>query len=118
MELFYGLLLSTHLGLEADYNSIHPHIGVYLDDEKIISSGVYYNSESEISTYVAYRYDFTYDLNAEIGMVTGYTGMAVKPMIKFNYDNYFVSPTVETILKDGKAIRHNGGLVVGVEWRH
>ena len=118
MELFYGLLLSTHLGLEKEYNKIHPHVGMYIDSNYEWSVGTYYNSESKWSTYVARGFDFDNNKFVEVGLVTGYTGSPVKPMIKFNYDNWFMSPTVETIMRDGKAVRHNPGVVLGIEWRH
>ena len=43
------LALSMHIGLEGDYNSIHPHARCQKDS---LISGVYYNSEDKISAYV------------------------------------------------------------------
>jgi hypothetical protein len=118
MDLFFGLLLSAHIGLENEYNSIHPHLGAYLNNDRTISVGTYFNSESKMSTYAAYTYDFGPQFFAQIGAVTGYTGSKVKPMVKLNYKNYFIAPSVETfITRDGIIDRQNVGLVVGLEWR-
>ena len=43
------LAISMHLGLEGDYNSIHPHARCQQD---ALISGLYYNSEEKISAYV------------------------------------------------------------------
>ena len=43
------LAVSTHLGLDADYNSIHPHVRCTVDNW---ITGAYYNSEKNISYYV------------------------------------------------------------------
>ena len=118
MELFYGLLLSTHLGLEKNYNEIHPHVGMYIDSNYEWSIGTYYNSEFKWSTYVARTFDFDDNKFVEVGLVTGYTGAKIKPMVKFNYDNWFMSPTVETIIYNGGEKRYNPGVVLGIEWRH
>ena len=41
--------LSLHVGLENNYNNIHPHARCTIDS---IISGAYYNSEERISYYV------------------------------------------------------------------
>ena len=43
-----ALGLSMHLGLEGDYNQIHPHVR-WEDDGKI--AGAYYNSMDRMSLY-------------------------------------------------------------------
>jgi hypothetical protein len=117
MDIFYGLLLSAHLGLEKDYNWFHPHVGAYLDDQYKWTAGAYYNSESEISTYVAYTFDISDTKYIDVGLVTGYSDADVKPMVKFNYNQFFVLPTIETI-KDTNGNRQNFGAVMGIEWRY
>jgi len=117
MDLFFGLLLSAHVGLENEYNWIHPHVGAYLNEDRTISVGTYFNSEKKMSTYAAYTYDFGPRFFMEVGAVTGYTGADVKPMVKLNYNNYFIAPTVETFLRNGDIDRQNAGLIFGLEWR-
>ena len=48
------IALSLHVGLKEDYNEVHPHIRYTHDD---IITGVYYNSEKEISAYVGHRWE-------------------------------------------------------------
>ena len=43
------LALSMHIGLEGDYNNVHPHARCTVDNS---IAGVYYNSEDRISAYV------------------------------------------------------------------
>lgn len=117
MDIFYGLLLSAHLGLEKDYNWFHPHVGAYLDDQYKWTAGAYYNSESEISTYVAYTFDISDTKYIDVGLVTGYSDADVKPMVKFNYNQMFVLPTIEEIKSDN-GTRRNVGAVIGIEWRY
>jgi hypothetical protein len=113
MDIFYGILLSTHLGFTNSYNAIHPHAGVYLNEANNISIGAYYNSTENISTYAAYRYDFSDNINAEFGLVTGYPMAPIQPMIKVNYKQFFIAPAGEKI---GEEI--NTGIVLGLEWRN
>ena len=112
MDLFFGFLLSTHIGLSGDYNEIHPNIGMYLDEEKQFSIGAFLNSESNVSAYVGYNFEFTESISADIGLVSGYNTAPIQPMIRVNYKNFFVSPTIETY--DGET---NPGIVFGTEWR-
>jgi hypothetical protein len=109
--MFFGLLISAHLGFAKSYNDIHPHIGVYLNKDFFV--GAYYNSEERISAYIAYKLDIFKQLNLELGVVTGYDSYEVVPMLKLNYNNIFIAPATESV--NGKT---NLGLVVGLEWRH
>ena len=95
----------------------HPYIGVYLDDQYKWTAGAYYNSESELSTYIAYTFDISDTKYIDVGLVTGYSFADVTPMIKFNYNQFFISPTVEKI-KSGGGTRQNIGVVAGIEWRY
>ena len=94
------LALSMHIGLEDKYNSIHPHARCQKD---ALISGVYYNSEDRVSTYVGLQHK-----GYELGLVTGYTYEDVIPMIRYKKDNWFVAPAIE---KNGAR-----GLVIGLEF--
>ena len=106
MNLFYGLLLSAHIGFEGNYNYFHPHIGVEFDNNLL--AGAYYNSMSNMSYYLGYNHEFTDDINLEVGLVTGYRQGIAVPMAKLNYKNFFISPSAE----NGHA-----GIIIGVDWR-
>ena len=67
--------VSLHVGLEGNYNSFHPHARCQQD---ALISGIYYNSEERISTYVGLEYE-----GFELGLVTGYTYGDVVPMIRY-----------------------------------
>ena len=94
------LAVSTHLGLDADYNNIHPHARCTIDNNWI--TGAYYNSERNVSYYVGRKIS-----NFEIGLVTGYNSYDVLPMIRYIKDGWFVAPAYE---KPG-----NYGLAIGYE---
>ena len=89
-----------HLGLQGDYNSYHPHARCQVDN---FISGVYYNSENNISLYSGLEHN-----GFELGLVTGYTYADVVPMLRYKKDKLFIAPAIE---KSGRK-----GLVVGVEF--
>ena len=89
-----------HLGLEKNYNSFHPHARCQKD---ALISGVFYNSEERISTYIGATHN-----GFELGFVTGYTYSDILPMVRYKKNNFFVAPAVE---KGG-----NKGLVIGLEF--
>ena len=93
------LAVSTHLGLDADYNSIHPHVRCTIDNW---ITGAYYNSEKNMSYYVAKTIS-----NFEIGLVSGYSSYNVLPMIRYINNRWFVAPSYEK--------SNNLGLTVGYE---
>jgi hypothetical protein len=97
-----GLALSLHLGFEGEYNSIHPHLR-YTHDSFIV--GAYYNSESNISPYVGYRFEHN-DFGVELGAVGNYSDADVAPYIRGTYKQFFVAPGVEG---------DNIGIVFGIE---
>jgi hypothetical protein len=109
--VFFGILLSAHLGFEQSYNSIHPHVGIALSDAWSI--GAYYNSEYRVSTYIVNTLSLSDNSSIDIGLVTGYEFAELQPMIKFNYKRIFIAPAAETL--DSHT---NVGLVVGLEWRY
>ena len=93
------LALSFHVGLEGDYNSVHPHGRCTVDNW---ITGAYYNSEENVSYYVGKKIsniDNNWDL--EIGLVTGYSEMKVAPMIRYINDGWFITPAYETTGKIG-----------------
>tara|TARA_R100001244_G_C5076454_1_gene112721 strand:- start:114 stop:329 length:216 start_codon:yes stop_codon:yes gene_type:complete len=67
-------------------------------------SGVYYNSENRISSYVGLEHN-----GFELGVVTGYKSQDIVPMIRYKRNNWFISPAWES---DG-----NMGVVVGLEFK-
>ena len=93
--------LSLHVGLEGDYNSYHPHARCEKDS---LISGIYYNSEDRISSYVGLQYE-----GLELGLVTGYTYNDIIPMIRYKKDNWFIAPAYE---KSGSK-----GIVIGLEFK-
>ena len=92
---------SLHIGLENKYNNYHPHARCQVDS---LITGVYYNSEDRISSYVGLEHE-----GWEIGLVTGYTSQDVLPMIRYKKNNWFIAPAWEV---DG-----NMGVVVGLEFK-
>ena len=94
------LALSMHIGLEGKYNNIHPHARCQQD---ALISGVFYNSEDRISTYVGLQHE-----GFELGLVTGYTYDNIIPMMRYKKDKWFIAPAIE---KNG-----NKGLVLGLEF--
>ena len=78
---------SLHIGLENKYNNYHPHARCQVDS---LITGVYYNSEDRISSYVGLEHE-----GWEIGLVTGYTSQDVLPMIRYKKNNWFIAPAYE-----------------------
>ena len=94
------LAVSTHLGLDNNYNDVHPHVRCTIDNW---ITGAYYNSERNISYYVGRKIS-----NFEIGLVTGYNSYDVLPMIRYINNGWFVAPAYEK--------SNNVGLTVGYEF--
>jgi hypothetical protein len=86
-----ALAVSLHLGLQGDYNEVHPHIRY---NEQNYITGAYYNSESNISFYAGKRWEYN-DFGLEAGAVTGYSAGDVIPYGRATYKNFFVAPAVE-----------------------
>ena len=93
--------LSLHVGLEGKYNNYHPHTRC---QKNTLISGVYYNSEDRISTYVGMTHN-----GLELGLVTGYESEDILPMIRYKRNNWFISPGYEV---DGTY-----GIVIGLEFK-
>ena len=101
----FALALSLHLGLEGDYNGVHPHIRY---NEQNYIAGVYYNSINNVSVYAGKRWEYN-DFGLEAGAVTGYDNIApVIPYARITYNNLFIAPGVEP---------DNVGIVIGYEFK-
>ena len=94
------LAVSTHLGLDNNYNDVHPHVRCTIDNW---ITGAYYNSERNMSYYVGRKIS-----NFEIGLVTGYNSYDVLPMIRYINNGWFVAPAYEK--------SNTVGLTVGYEF--
>jgi hypothetical protein len=97
--LSFLVALSMHVGLEGDYNSVHPHARCTLDDNIY---GVFYNSEYRISFYAGKKTKYL-----EYGLVTGYIANEIVPMIRIVHGNWFMAP--------GYEVTGNTGFVIGWE---
>lgn len=102
VELILSIAISSHVGIDGEFNNIHPRITLVKDQ---YIAGAYYNSESHLSVFLGKTYRL-YNTEIETGLVTGYSGADVVPMIKLNYNNFFAAP--------GYA-NGDAGLVVGYE---
>ena len=101
------LAVSMHLGLEGDYNQVHPHARCTVDNN---IAGVFYNSEDNISAYIGNQFELDEYWNIERGLVTGYDSEDILPMVRYKSGRFFLSPAYE---------KHNGdknyGVVIGWE---
>ena len=95
-----SLAVSMHLGLANDYNNIHPHARCTIDNT---IAGVYTNSEDKVSAYIGKKYN-----NLELGLVTGYSGNDIVPMIRYIKNGFFISPAYEHN-------ENNYGITIGFE---
>lgn len=102
MEILTSLALSLHLGMEGDYNAIHPHIRL---QEQNYIAGAYYNSERNISPYVGYLFKHN-DFGLELGFVGNYSDAAILPYARATYKQFFIAPGIE---------RNNVGIVIGID---
>jgi len=102
--LSFFIALSLHMALDNDYNSIHPHARCDVDNNIF---GAYYNSEKNISAYAGKVLSYK-GTQLEVGLVTGYSGFDIAPMLRLKKDIFFIAPAYETT--------GNLGLVIGVEY--
>ena len=93
--------MSLHLGLENDYNPYHPQIRC-TQDQTIY--GGFYNSEKNVSLFYGKKYK-----NIEYGVVTGYSGGDILPMVRYKKDKFFIAPAYE--------MSGNYGIVIGLEFK-
>jgi hypothetical protein len=103
--LSFLLAVSMHVGLENNYNMIHPHIRCQ-QNETI--GGVYYNSRERASLYVGREYILQH-FNVELGLVSGYEKYPVVPLFRLKKDIFFIAPAYEL---DGRF-----GAVLGIEYK-
>ena len=101
------LALSLHMGLEGDYNNIHPHVRCDINNN--IIAGAYYNSEENISFYAGKKIPM-HNVELEVGLVTGYSGADIAPMLRVKKGNWFISPAYEIM-------GNNVGIVFGYEFK-
>ena len=98
MDFIWALALSTHMGLERDYNEIHPHVRFYEDGA---IAGAYYNSVDRISFYGGYRLEPADNLGIEFALATGYNEFGpVAPYMRTTYDlgdktRFFAATAIE-----------------------
>lgn len=105
--LILGMAVSAHIGLENEYNRLHPHARVQCDS---YISGVYYNSEERASFYAGFEKELLEDLTIEVGVVDGYQyEKEIVPYGRVKYKNYFIAPAYE----NGS---ENIGAVIGIEF--
>jgi len=103
MEFLYGVALSTHLGLQGEYNEIHPYAKLKYDNYIV---GAYYNSEKNLSLYAGIEKSLGKNTAVEFGFVTGYSNSDVIPMTRLNHNNFFIMPAMEN---------NSMGLVLGYQ---
>jgi hypothetical protein len=96
------LAVSMHLGLEGDYNQVHPHARCTVENN---IAGVFYNSEDKISAYIGKQFKLDEYWNIELGLVTGYQSKDILPMVRYKSGRFFLSPAYE---------KHNGNKNYGV----
>jgi hypothetical protein len=102
--------LSLHVGLEGGYNNVHPHARC---EQEHIVYGAYYNSESNPSAYVGkiLEVEGLPNVKLELGLVTGYSGSPVVPMMRVTKDGWYMAPAYET------GFGGNWGVTVGYEFK-
>ena len=98
MDILLGLAFSTHLGLNENYNNLHPNIR--LQTEQYIA-GAFYNSEKNISFYLGKEIEWD-KFGFEFGIVTGYDAYdyPIAPMARATYQlsedhKFYVAPAYE-----------------------
>lgn len=112
MEILIAIALSSHIGFEHEYNFVHPHLRVQYEN---IISGIYLNSEEDVSVYGGIRSEFG-NFGLEYGVVGGYDSFeTVSPMLRGTYnfnENFLVyaAPSREVVGRET-----NYGVVLGME---
>jgi hypothetical protein len=112
MDFLLGMALSAHMGLNGEYNELHPHFR--LENESFVG-GLYYNSMERATFYGGYNHKID-NFFIEGGLATGYD--EVSPIVPyaragFNFKdiNVFLAPVAEEWNND-----INYGAVIGVEY--
>ena len=89
--LVLGLALSMHIGLENNYNQVHPYL---MCEKNQVITGIYHNSLDKTSVVLAKEFDLHDDLQLDVGIVTGYVYDVVS-MVRLKYKNLFLMPALE-----------------------
>jgi len=115
MELILAIALSHHIGMEGDYNEIHPHVQLQLDSGFV--AGAFLNSESNVSPYLGWRFEYDAAF-MELGAVAGYAAITVAPYVRVGYEikqgvDLFLAPVME--FNDDDEV--NVGAVIGLSVR-
>ncbi len=99
------LSFTMHLGVQGDYNNIHPHLKC---EKNSFIIGTYYNSENEFSYYIGKQYKID-EWEIDTALVTGYDN-PIQPMIRFKKNNFYIAPMYEKYYND-----INYGIIIGYE---
>ena len=99
--------MSMHIGLEGDYNSIHPHARCQIDNTIY---GAFYNSEESVSVYAGKEFERDRCVKLEVGLATGYSGGDIVPFMRYTDRGWFIAPAYEYD-------ENNIGLTLGYEWK-
>ena len=98
--LALSLAVTMHLGLAGDYTSLHPHARC---DVNNTIAGIYYNSEENISGYVGYQFQMPYDIELELGWVTGYNTEKERAYARWSgvsdYEVYYKNKLIGEVYK-------------------
>jgi hypothetical protein len=91
--LICGMALSMHVGLQQQYNSVHPYCTAQTEQNIIV--GTYYNSLKKVSVFGGYKVILTDDWSVDIAVVTGYDQYELAPGVRVNYKDLFIMPALE-----------------------
>jgi hypothetical protein len=106
--LTFSVAVTMHLGIDLNYNKIHPHVRYTRSDTV---AGVYYNSVRQPSVYVGKVYALDRDTTVELVLATGYM-YPIVPQVKITHGNFFIAPIVDTV--KGKV---QTGVIIGTEFK-
>jgi hypothetical protein len=102
------LALTMHLGIGDGWNERHPCARYVAEDFTV---GAYLNSENNTSYYISHTFEYE-QWFAEVGLVTGYSGGEVIPMLRAGYE---VTDNVLVFLSPAYG-NEKVGAVIGVEF--
>ena len=94
-KLFLALAFSFHVSSIETYkmNVVHPNVGM---ECQRYETGIFYNSESEVSVYIGKKFTVTPHSYVETGIVSGYKTLPVLPYVRYIHGHFFMFPTVYT----------------------
>ena len=102
------LAFSTHIALAGDWNERHPCIR-YTNNSWTV--GAFLNSENTISGYGSYTFE-TDGWFLEAGIVTGYSGFEIAPMIRTGYE---FNDNIRIFAAPAATVKSDYGIILGVE---